>query len=64
MMRQNQRIRLGKKLRIEVAGGVAEVVPEAEDEVASEVVDGDVAEGGVSRQESWQRRLQDLRQRL
>jgi len=54
MMRQNRRTRLGKKLRIEAVGEVVEVVLEAEGEVASEVVDVDVAEGGVSRPESWQ----------
>jgi len=48
MMRRSQRTRLGKRRRIEEAGEV-EAVPEAEGEVASEAVDGDVVVGGVSR---------------
>lgn len=48
MMRQSRRTRLGKRRRIEAAGEAVEVVPEAEDEVASEAVDVDVVEGGVS----------------
>jgi len=64
MMRQSRRIRLGKRLRIEVVGEVVEVVPEAEGEVDSEAVDGDAVEGGVSRLESWQRRRQVLTLRL
>jgi hypothetical protein len=48
MTRRSQRTRLGKRRRIEAVEEV-EVVPEAEGEVASGVVDGDVVVGGVSR---------------
>jgi len=54
MMRRSQRIRPVKRLPIEVAGGVPEVVPEAEGEAVLEVVDEDVEEEGASRLESWQ----------
>ena len=64
MMRRSQRIRLGKRLQIEAVGEVVEVVPEAEGEVASEAVGGDVVVGGVFRPESWQTQLQDLAQGL
>lgn len=60
MMRQSQRTRLGRRLRIEVARGVAEVVPEVEGEAVSEVVDGDVEEEEVSRLEGWKVRMDHL----
>lgn len=62
MMRRSRRTRLGKRLRIEAVGEVAEVVLEVEGEVALEAVDGGGVVGGVSRLESWQRPLQDLTQ--